>query len=86
MGEILSLQVVVEGIETAGQAAIISTFGNVRGQGFLLARPMGAEAAERFIADAVARWDDNAAQLMSALRRPRLVTAADQPNSAPRAS
>jgi diguanylate cyclase (GGDEF)-like protein len=87
MAEILSLQVVVEGIETAEQAAIIATFGNVRAQGFLLARPMSVAAADRLIADeAAGRW----ASLGDApvpSRRPRVVRAVDSPESStPRAS
>ncbi len=54
MGRILSLTVVVEGIETAEQAALIATFGEVYGQGYHLARPMNVENTDRLLAAGIA--------------------------------
>ncbi|HSP65951.1 MAG TPA: EAL domain-containing protein [Candidatus Deferrimicrobium sp.] len=74
MAEILSLQVVVEGIETAAQAAIIGNFGHVRGQGYLLARPMGVAAVDRLLADHIAESADGVARRHRAgPRRPRVL-------------
>jgi diguanylate cyclase (GGDEF)-like protein len=49
MGGILSLDVVVEGIETASQAAVIAGFAGVLGQGYHLGRPMTAAAADALL-------------------------------------
>jgi diguanylate cyclase (GGDEF)-like protein len=49
MGVILSLDVVVEGIETADQAAIIARFTGVLGQGYHLGRPMSAAAGDTLL-------------------------------------
>ena len=46
MGVILSLDVVVEGIETASQTAIIARCAGVLGQGYHLGRPMDAADAD----------------------------------------
>ncbi len=90
MAEILSLQVVVEGIETAGQASIITMFGNVRGQGFLLGRPLGVEATDALLAQVVASSSGRPSEAVrSRQRRPRVLPMppAGQPrSSAPRAS
>jgi diguanylate cyclase (GGDEF)-like protein len=45
----LSMDVVAEGLETEGHAAILDTMGCQFGQGFLFGRPMDREAAERFM-------------------------------------
>ncbi|HEX4578742.1 MAG TPA: EAL domain-containing protein [Candidatus Dormibacteraeota bacterium] len=58
MGEILSLTVVLEGIESAAQVALIAGCGGVLGQGYQLGRPMGSAAVDRLLAagsDTVAR-------------------------------
>lgn len=68
MAEILSLQVVVEGIETADQAALIASFGHVYGQGYHLGRPMASTAAGRLLADAASRVDGG-----PVTARPRLI-------------
>jgi diguanylate cyclase (GGDEF)-like protein len=74
MAGILSLQVVVEGIETADQAALIATFGNVFGQGYQLGRPVGVAATNRLLADGVLTLRDQSADAVRARqRRPRLV-------------
>jgi EAL domain-containing protein (putative c-di-GMP-specific phosphodiesterase class I) len=74
MAEILSLQVVVEGIETADQAALIATFGNVFGQGYQLGRPVGVVATDRLLADGIVTLRaPNAASARALQRRPRLV-------------
>jgi EAL domain-containing protein (putative c-di-GMP-specific phosphodiesterase class I) len=49
MAGILALQVVVEGIETADQSALIATFGPVLGQGYHLGRPMGPAAIDKLL-------------------------------------
>lgn len=54
MGAILSLSVVVEGIETAAQASLIAGFGGVLGQGYQLGRPMSVTAVDRLLAVATA--------------------------------
>ena len=90
MAEILSLHVVVEGIETADQAAMIGTFGNVRGQGYLLGRPMGVAAIDRLLTEFVADLrDDLAHTVRNGQRRPRLLPTPPTPHVpsvAPRAS
>lgn len=90
MAEILSLQVVVEGIETDDQAAIITMFGNVRGQGYLLGRPLGVEATDALLAEVVAgSQNERADSVRSRQRRPRLLPmppAKQRDSSAPRAS
>jgi diguanylate cyclase (GGDEF)-like protein/PAS domain S-box-containing protein len=45
----LNLKIICEGIESAAQAAILTTIGCDYGQGFLYARPLPAAEAERFI-------------------------------------
>jgi diguanylate cyclase (GGDEF)-like protein len=87
MAEILSLEVVVEGIETQEQAALIATFGNVRGQGYLLGRPMGVEAIDGLLAGTVAAsFADTAARVGARQRRPRLLPARAVDTAEPRAS
>jgi diguanylate cyclase (GGDEF)-like protein len=49
MGEILSLSVIVEGIESAAQVALIAGCGGVLGQGYQLGRPMGVAAVDRLL-------------------------------------
>ena len=49
MSQSLAIDVVAEGIETQAQLAELRRLGCRRGQGFLLARPMTASAATRFL-------------------------------------
>ena len=49
IGRALGLTLVAEGIETEGQLAILRGLGVEHGQGYLFARPMAAEEAERFL-------------------------------------
>jgi EAL domain-containing protein (putative c-di-GMP-specific phosphodiesterase class I) len=50
MGSILSLNVVVEGIETASQVALIAAFDGVLGQGYELSRPLSVAGVDRLLA------------------------------------
>jgi diguanylate cyclase (GGDEF)-like protein len=52
MGEILSLSVIVEGIESAAQVALIAGCGGALGQGYQLGRPMNVAAIDELLADA----------------------------------
>jgi diguanylate cyclase (GGDEF)-like protein len=52
MGEILSLSVIVEGIESAAQVALIAGYSGVLGQGYQLGRPMSVAAVDELLADA----------------------------------
>jgi diguanylate cyclase (GGDEF)-like protein len=54
MGHTLGLEVVAEGVETATQLAFLGRQGCDRVQGYLLARPMEADAIDRLLADAAA--------------------------------
>jgi EAL domain-containing protein (putative c-di-GMP-specific phosphodiesterase class I) len=76
MAEILSLQVVVEGIETAQQAMLIASFGAVLGQGYQLGRPMAAWAMNKVLtADVVAhRGTGRRIRSRAQGQRPRLVS------------
>ena len=49
MGEILSLSVIVEGIESAAQVALIAGCGGVLGQGYQLGRPMSVAAIDELL-------------------------------------
>ncbi|HWF56823.1 MAG TPA: EAL domain-containing protein [Candidatus Dormibacteraeota bacterium] len=75
MAEILSLQVVVEGIETAEQATLIASFGSVLGQGYQLGRPMAASVMDAVLSANVLahRGTGRSGRARS---RPRLVTRA----------
>ncbi|MEO8897247.1 MAG: GGDEF domain-containing phosphodiesterase [Candidatus Dormibacter sp.] len=53
MGEILSLSVTVEGIESAAQVALIAGCGGVLGQGYQLGRPMSVAAVDELLSAAV---------------------------------
>ena len=73
MASILSLNVVVEGIETAEQAALVAGFGHVYAQGYHLARPMDAAAIDRLLTAGGPLYhagDNEAARAI----RPRLVS------------
>ncbi len=52
MGEILSLSVIVEGIESAAQVALIAGYSGVLGQGYQLGRPMSVAAIDELLEDA----------------------------------
>jgi EAL domain-containing protein (putative c-di-GMP-specific phosphodiesterase class I) len=52
LGETLSMQVVAEGIELAGQMSSLRQLGCELGQGFLFARPMKFESVANYLADA----------------------------------
>lgn len=52
MAHALGIEVVAEGIETPGQAALLERLGCGLGQGYLLARPMPLTDFERWLADA----------------------------------
>jgi len=45
----LGMQTVAEGVETTGQAAVLAELGCNKGQGYLFARPLPAEAATRWL-------------------------------------
>lgn len=49
MGEILSLKVIVEGIESAAQVSLIAGCGGVLGQGYQLGRPMSVAAIDEVL-------------------------------------
>ncbi|MHB8717700.1 MAG: putative bifunctional diguanylate cyclase/phosphodiesterase [Candidatus Dormibacteria bacterium] len=49
LASILSLNVVVEGVETQAQADVIAGFGHVLAQGYHLARPMDVSAIDRML-------------------------------------
>jgi EAL domain-containing protein (putative c-di-GMP-specific phosphodiesterase class I) len=49
MGEILSLSVIIEGIESAAQVALIAGYSGVLGQGYQLGRPMAIAAVDRIL-------------------------------------
>jgi len=49
----LGLMVVAEGIECADQFELLAGFGCDYGQGYLMARPLGAEASESFVLDSL---------------------------------
>jgi diguanylate cyclase (GGDEF)-like protein len=53
LGRALDLQVVAEGIEREGQAAVLRRLGCARGQGYLYARPLPAEELEPLLAQRV---------------------------------
>ena len=57
----LGMGTVAEGIETAGQAAILTTLGCQTGQGYLYSRPLAADDATRWLIDWAGRQQDNAA-------------------------
>jgi EAL domain-containing protein (putative c-di-GMP-specific phosphodiesterase class I) len=84
MADILGLRVVVEGIETADQAALVATFGRVFGQGYHLGRPMGPAAIDTLLAGVSAAAIDAGRPG----QRPRLVALAPPhpASSRPRAS
>jgi EAL domain-containing protein (putative c-di-GMP-specific phosphodiesterase class I) len=67
MGAILSLDVIVEGIETAEQATLIATFGSVKAQGFHLGRPMGVAHMDRLLAAGITA---HRAAVEGGMRRP----------------
>jgi predicted signal transduction protein with EAL and GGDEF domain len=75
MAQILSLKVVVEGIETAQQADMIAGLGAVAGQGYQLGRPMTAAAMGRVLSAAVAaRGNDVDVRTRAPDAWPRLAT------------
>ena len=75
MAQILSLKVVVEGIETAQQADMIASLGADAGQGYQLGRPMTAAAMGRVLSAAVAgRGEDADLRTGARLALPRLAT------------
>jgi EAL domain-containing protein (putative c-di-GMP-specific phosphodiesterase class I) len=77
MAEILSLEVVVEGIESVEQAILIASFGTVRGQGYHLGRPMTVSAMDGVLtADVLAHrgMAANDDRHRSLRPRPRLMT------------
>jgi EAL domain-containing protein (putative c-di-GMP-specific phosphodiesterase class I) len=49
LGRTLNKQVIAEGIETAEQLASLKQLGTPAGQGYLLARPLGAAQAEALL-------------------------------------
>ena len=51
MGHGLGLQIVTEGIEQPGQAALLRDFGSDFGQGYLFSRPLDAGAVTEYLAD-----------------------------------
>ncbi len=51
----LGLDVIAEGIEHQSQLHRLVELGCLRGQGFLMARPLGTEAAVHFIAESAER-------------------------------
>ena len=53
MARDLGLGVIAEGVESAGQAALLRELGIADGQGFYFAPPLGAAAIDRFVAGAV---------------------------------
>jgi diguanylate cyclase (GGDEF)-like protein len=87
MAEILSLKVVVEGIESPAQAALIATFGNVLGQGYELGRPMGVTAIDSMLARQVSARRSRGKTTVRAQRTPPLVSLPTSlADDAPRAS
>jgi diguanylate cyclase (GGDEF)-like protein len=78
MAAILSLRVVVEGIESPAQAALIASFGEVFGQGYALGRPLGIADVDRMLAAGVSR-PSGAAALPRSSRRPRIVALPSPP-------
>ena len=89
IAEILSLDVVVEGIETLEQAGIITTFGNVRGQGYVLGRPVGVAATDRLLAQRVrAHREGRDTPVHARPRRPLVLPLppTEEESSTPRAS
>lgn len=78
MAEILSLHVVVEGIETAQQTALIASFGSVSGQGYHLGRPMAVGAMDCVLRAAIPEhgWSPYRNRRSSPGPRPPLVTLA----------
>jgi EAL domain-containing protein (putative c-di-GMP-specific phosphodiesterase class I) len=52
LGETLSMQVVAEGIELAGQMSSLRQLGCELGQGFLFARPMNFDSVANYLEDA----------------------------------
>jgi EAL domain-containing protein (putative c-di-GMP-specific phosphodiesterase class I) len=51
MGHNLQLKVIAEGIEEAGEAALLRDFRSSHGQGFLFSRPVAADAIPALVAD-----------------------------------
>ena len=51
MGHNLRLSVVSEGIEEAGEAALMREFRSQYGQGYLFSRPVDAATLDRLLAD-----------------------------------
>ncbi|MDZ7872702.1 MAG: EAL domain-containing protein [Rhizobium sp.] len=51
LGQSLSLDIVVEGVETPEDAAILARLGCSTAQGYLFARPMPANALDTWITD-----------------------------------
>jgi diguanylate cyclase (GGDEF)-like protein len=71
MAEILSLQVVVEGIETVEQAMLIASYGSVLGQGYQLGRPMAVSAMDSVLTANVVAHRGTVGNHRSRSRRPR---------------
>ena len=55
LGRTLGLAIIAEGIETPGQLERLRGLGCEFGQGYLFARPVDADAIERFLAEGGAR-------------------------------
>ena len=73
MASILSLTVIVEGVETQAQAEVIAGFGHVLAQGFHFARPMEASAMGRMLTSAQPLYTSGGEAARRATR-PRLVS------------
>ncbi|MBA3487911.1 MAG: EAL domain-containing protein, partial [Lysobacter sp.] len=65
MGRSLGMKVVAEGVQTTGQMAALRAMGCNYGQGFLMGRPVSAEAAGALLAiqgAGLATWCDTPLQ------------------------
>ena len=56
----MSMQLIIEGIETEGQAKILSDLGGDVGQGFLFSRPIGVDEAREIVSKGTYFWIDEA--------------------------
>jgi EAL domain-containing protein (putative c-di-GMP-specific phosphodiesterase class I) len=73
LGHNLGLSAVAEGVETAAALQDLSGFGCDVAQGFLLCRPLTAEAFDRWRT----AWPRQAEQLLEPLRSPLVSTGSD---------